>query len=86
MGCTYSDIYDPNDEGKCQRILSKFPVTSIAQLEESPFPQVICGRVAPTSHTTLIESVIDGKPCIYYQVSAFEVVTDTRSQYATKYP
>lgn len=55
-----------NNFGKLQRL---------NELEESDFPQFLCGRILPV--TKVLQAPVSGKPCVYYEAIAEELVTKT---------
>lgn len=58
---------------KVDIVMSTFgKITRLDQLEESPQPQLVCGRILPVGE--VLESPISGKPCVYYEARAEELV------------
>jgi hypothetical protein len=47
----------------------------ISQIEDSKFPQLICGRILPV--TQVLQAPVSGKPCVYYEVLAEQLVDKT---------
>ncbi len=57
-------------------VISNFgSLQRLSQLEESKFPQFICGRILPVIN--VLQAPISGKPCVYYEAWIEECVEKT---------
>lgn len=61
---------------KVQIVMSNFGnLQRISQIEDSEYPQLICGRILPV--TEVLQAPVSGKPCVYYEALAEQLVDKT---------